>query len=278
MSLRVANDTVAVTLRPEFGARITELTDLRRGRNWIAPDVPQDTAPGDDAVYVTGGHASGWDECFPTVAPCEVPQWGGALRDHGAVWGRAWRCWETDSGIAAQYEDPRFLFRRDITLLSDGMRVAYRLSNRQAAPMPWIWSQHCLLACRPGERFVTTGVGPWRDDGGCVVDPNPVRAPDAGIAGKMFATAQAGASVALRGPEGGIRFDWSGLSDANGTGTIGLWFSYGGWPLDCPLYQVAIEPTNRGFNRLSDALQAGQAAWLDPDATTAWSVNIRFTL
>ncbi|WP_417260739.1 hypothetical protein [Celeribacter sp.] len=267
--MEVSNGIVRLRLAADFGARITELTDLRTGRNWIVSGECRG-ATSDDANYIEAV-PNGWDECFPTVAPCNVSAWGGGLRDHGALWGRPWDCRATRSGIVATYDDPRFRFRRAIRLAGDYVLLRYTLISRHDAPLPWLWSQHCLLACREGERIVASGIGTWRDAEGSEVMLGPVLGPDAGVAGKYFAPVKGKAAVALSGPQGGVEFSWR-LRDA---ACVGLWFSYGGWPVENPLYQIGIEPASAPFGALSDAIKAGRAAQLMPGQSLQWQCRLR---
>ncbi|WP_424926817.1 hypothetical protein [Amaricoccus tamworthensis] len=270
--MEVSNGVLRLRTAPEFGARITELTDLRSGRNWIVPgDLKGSAAEG--ASYIEE-RPSGWDECFPTVAACEMHAWGGGLRDHGALWGRAWTCNAKSSGIVATYEDPRFVFRRSLRLAGEYVILRYSLTERQSSPLPWLWSQHCLLACRPGERIVASGIGPWHDSAGKEVSPGPVLPASAGGAGKFFAPVEGRASVAFAGDGGLIEFTW----DAASAPWVGLWFSYGGWPLDNPLYQIGIEPTSAPFNPLSEAVKRGGADWLETGETRHWQCRIRIII
>ena len=41
------------------------------------------------ASYILEADTGGWDECFPSVAPCDYPSppWAGAhIQDHGELW------------------------------------------------------------------------------------------------------------------------------------------------------------------------------------------------
>lgn len=266
--IEVSNGVLRLRMAPDFGARITDLTDLRSGRNWIVPGALAGS-PAETASYIAG-RPNGWDECFPTVAACRVADWGGAVRDHGALWARPWDCRATAHGIIATYNDPRFRFRRALRLARANVALRYSLTARSPHPLPWLWSQHCLLACRPGERIEATGIGAWRDAAGAEVSPGPVLPPEAGIAGKYFAQVTDRAAVMLAGSQGRFEISWRRRDAAS----VGLWFSYGGWPAEDPLYQIGIEPASLPFNRLSDAMDAGAAAWLAPGETRQWHSRI----
>lgn len=256
-------------LAPNFGARITELTDLRNARNWIVSGACEGSAS--DAANYLDVAPNGWDECFPTVAACDVDEWGGRLRDHGLLWGRPWRCFATNTGIVATYEDRRFRFRRAIRLAGEYVLVRYTLTSLHSAPLPWLWSQHCLLACEAGEFIETSGLEAWQDADRKQVSLTPVLGRDAGVAGKYFAPVGKRAKVALCGARGRFEISWR-QSDAC---WAEFWFSYGGWPVEQPLYQIGIEPASAPHGRLSEAIEKRNAKRLSAGQTLHWHCRMR---
>lgn len=265
------NARLALRLVPEAGARVVSLVDRRSGREWIVPG-PLPKGLGPRARFLD--HASGWDECFPSVAVCRHPAWGGALRDHGVLWARPWRLERRTPGrLVLAFEGAGVTFRRSVILREQGLLLRYETENTSQTSRPWLWSQHCLLACEPGDRLITRGLGPWRTAEGQPVSPaavDPVRGPEAAVAGKLFAAVRGRAEAELRGPDGGgLRFSWHAASAPH----AGLWYSYGGWPTDAPLYQLAIEPTTLAAN----ALPGAGAARLAPGATHRFEVELTLT-
>ena len=228
----VQSEAIRAEVEPAFGARVTSLVDRRTGRDWLVsgPPVAGDTYGGAQAV--------GWDECFPTVAPCEHLDWG-AVRDHGELWGRPWAA----DGDVLSCGTPRFRFSRRLTAEGDRLHADYAVECDD----PWMWSQHALLALRAGERFAFEGANP-----GAV---GPVER-DTGLAEKTYAPAEG----RVRAAAGGIAFGW----DAADVPVLGLWRSYGGWPPGGPpAHQVAIEPTTHAADDLAsaEAPRRGPARW-----------------
>ena len=92
MSLTLTNSRMAVSVRPECGGRIDQITDLARGKEWLwhppdyDPDAPRTlpAAPAFDACW-----QGGFEEMFPNDAACTVD--GMALPDHGEAWSAAWQ-------------------------------------------------------------------------------------------------------------------------------------------------------------------------------------------
>ena len=79
-----------VRIVPALGGRIVSLVALGREWLWTNEALPA-REPADGASYGETGDSGGYDECFPTVAACNIPngvaRFGGlALPDHGELW------------------------------------------------------------------------------------------------------------------------------------------------------------------------------------------------
>jgi galactose mutarotase-like enzyme len=275
--LSLVNDRISLTLSPDYGARVTALTDRATGRQWLVTGG-QSRQNGEDTVY-GADEAVGWDECFPTVLACSHPGWDHPLRDHGALWGRPWA---TDTATAdcveTRFETPGFRFIRRLALAGAAVWADYQVTNLGTAPLPYLWSQHCLLATNPGDRIILTGHENLRANGEAFLWPNHPRrdlgrvgAKDEGFALKAYSETPQPASAAVTGPEGGLRFDLQGLP------AFGLWLCYGGWPAGDPVHQVALEPTTAAADHLAAADALGQARWLGAKKTHTWSVRMTMT-
>jgi galactose mutarotase-like enzyme len=269
------NGRIALTLEPDFGARLTSLTDLASGRQWL---VPGDCIDGGEAYL--GEQARGWDECFPTVGICHHPAWDGHMRDHGLLWGRRWRATTDRDSCTATLDDPRFSFSRHLRLQGVGLTTDYHVTNRSQTTLPYLWSQHALLATTPADRIRLTGMVAMRADGLPFDWPHhPARdltiigAANEGFAMKSYGQTPAQASAAIIGPDSGITFDWTGPD----VPAFGLWVDYGGWPPGNPVHQVALEPTTAPADDLAEAERIGAARYLAPGETHAWSVHVRMT-
>ena len=82
-----------VVLIPALGGKIAELWFGERQWLWKNPQLAY-RAPVPGASYVLTADTGGFDECFPTVAPCILPSltkgFGGReLPDHGELWSQA---------------------------------------------------------------------------------------------------------------------------------------------------------------------------------------------
>ncbi|WDR03948.1 hypothetical protein PSQ19_07965 [Devosia algicola] len=265
---KLGSDELEIQVAPDFGARVISLVDCRSGRNWLTQG-PMVGAQDNDADF-TGDPSRGWDECFPTVSRCLDPTWGRNLRDHGDLWARRWSHTSAQGQIACTYSAPDYTFTRSLTLDGARLQVDYKLSATSRTPLPWIWSQHCLLACQPGERFEIEGLGDIRTDSGELADLTPIRGMEDGFAQKSYGKVRGQARIGVVGPQGSIHFTWA-EEDAP---YLGLWLSYGGWPTDNPTHQIAIEPTTAPVGQLDQAIAQNTHKVLQPDSSVEWQIQL----
>lgn len=287
--LAIANDVIAVRVAPQFGMRVTSLVDKRTGRNWLVPGALEGSS-GDDASFLAAA-ARGWDECFPTVAPCHNAHWGRDLRDHGDIWGRPTAGVATDDEINCTYTGETFLFRRGLKLQGNNVLLEYAVTNTGSAALPYMWSQHCLLATGPKDRLFIEGVASmnvtvsggiagqtpkqfiWPKLNEALPDLRVILDIDAGMMLKSYAAAEGHVHAGVTGDKGGISFLFEGTEMP----FLGLWLDYGYWPEDAPVHQIALEPTTAGADDLATAEQQGQARLLAPGTTHKWAMTIRLT-
>lgn len=293
MPEQIASDEIRAEISVENGARISSLRDLVTGREWLAQDpargghVPD---PGESAIY-GAADAVGWDECFPTVSPWDATDtaWGQPLRDHGMFWGRPAELVEsTPTRITTRYAGPLFAFRRAVSVAGRELRADYRLENRGADPLPWLWAAHAMLAVTPADRILLPGVS--RVEATHVAREGQAAAPGTlGWPGPntdwpapfdRVESAQAQAAAKLYvddlpgGPgfvgndtDGWLRIAWSPWITA-----LGLWLNYGGWPGPGGTHHIGLEPTNAPVDHLGQAIARGTAP-LPPGASARWSVT-----
>jgi hypothetical protein len=271
--IHLESDRMRVELDPAFGARVTALWDKRLGREWLV------TGPREGGDTYGAAQARGWDECFPTVAPCDHPAWG-PLRDHGLLWGRPWSVRADGSTAETTCEDDRFAFTRTLELHGPRLEARYVLEAR--ADIDWMWSQHGLLAAQPGERIRLDGFDrftawgepfDWPHREGR--DLSLVEGPDAAFALKAYARCEGPARAEVLGEEGGLALSWDGAD----LPALGLWMSWGGWPADpalgAPVHQLALEPTTSPADDLASA--GPTARRLPAGGRAAWRVDLTLT-
>ncbi len=266
---------------------MTELVDLATGRNWLVPG-PTVGSPDNDAHYL-GEEARGWDECFPTVAPCIHTGWPEPLRDHGEIWGRDTHCELSDAGIMSSSRVGDCQFTRWLTLHGNAITLRYCVENQGNRPLPWMWSQHCLLATRPGDRLFLKGV-----DGALQVsaatgrdsdtkstfhwpafdeqhpdldDPDGHHSP---WACKAYGAVEESCKAGMYSERESISFHW----EKSQMPYVGVWLNHGAWPPDKPVHQIAFEPTSAPADDLLSASTAGHARILSAGSTHEWTLSI----
>ncbi|MGQ7844741.1 hypothetical protein ACUNV4_09700 [Granulosicoccus sp. 3-233] len=286
--ITLASDRLQVSVAPTFGARVTELRDLASGRNWLVSG-PTVGSPDNDAQYL-GEQARGWDECFPTVAPCVHPDWPEPLRDHGEIWGRRTHCELSDACILSSSQVGDCLFQRWLIVTGSTIHLRYRLTNEGKTSLPWMWSQHCLLRSRTGDRLFLQGVdGALQLSGAtgqasetdssfhwpCFNAERPdLRDPQAqpsAWACKAYGSVAEFCEAGIRNEQESIRFRW----ESSQMPFVGVWLNHGAWPADKPVHQLAFEPTTAPADDLNHAALAGHARWLPAGQEDEWTLTIQ---
>jgi hypothetical protein len=304
----LANDALEIAVA-ELGGQIVSLRSRATDHEWLwknshlprrtAPASPQDFGP-----YDTGG----WDEVFPTVAPCIVPDspWEDRMiADHGELWHRPWKLTgvaTTSSGgsmtqVVDEYNLP-FRFERKLTLApSDGpLVVDYEVKNRSDAPLPFLWAAHPLFALAPGmtirlpaslrmTKAYSQGVelAPGCENflwpratliDGTAFDFSRVPTRDAGMAVKLFSEelVDGWASIATADGREEMRMSFSGKA----VKYLALWLNYGAWSGagTAPYFNYGFEPTTSSSESLAEAYEVNQAFVLGPRASLGWSLSL----
>lgn len=292
-ALALSNDELECIVVPSLGGKITNLR-RKRGREWLWRDRGREFADrkADGAFPDTGG----WDECFPTIAPCPMP---GAmpgeppLPDHGELWDLDWQhdvlvtpaatlLTSRVEGRALPYE-----FHRDIVVPVEGdaLRLEYRLVHRGTVSFPYLWSAHPMFIAPEGMTVTLPTVTEARVDH---ASERPDLAPDAvvpwpldgesyswkvpGVTGwsaKLYAEFGASGTAVLTDP---VRNEQLEIAvDPGQVPLVGLWLDLSG-----TMGRIGIEPCLGAPDQLDRAVGAWHAApVLAPGATRHWSVTLR---
>jgi galactose mutarotase-like enzyme len=281
-AVQVNTGPLSLALLPELGGKLGSLRDLRSGREWLwkNPRIPYQRVPHGDS-YVLKADTGGWDECFPTVAPCAYPSppWAGAaLPDHGELWSQAATLDVVEShdkvslrtrwqGVALPYT-----FERAITLTSNSAHAhfEYRVQNNSDASLQFIWSAHPLLAIEPGmqlrlppearfHRWASVPPDLIPLDSGLRfplvangVDLTTLPEPSAAIALKWWSDPLDEGWATLRARDGELRMHW----DVAHLPQVGFWLNLGAWAGDggAAYYNLGLEPCIGAQDSLTDAV------------------------
>lgn len=304
-TIDVTGAGVAVRMVPALGAKIVSLRHPGRDREWLwradparMPDVRHD--PG--TSYIERADTGGWDECFPTVAPCRFGDVD--LPDHGELWSDQP---ETEviraAGsvqLRATWEGRAFPYRftRTVTVPGTGAEVRFDYSATATGPddVTAIWSAHPLLRIEPGSRVrlpaqarlrvwstgATTSIEgaqplawpPSVTGPGGPVPIDPLPGPDAGVAAKLWTDPLSEGWAELVHPDGAtLRFAF----DPGEVPQVGVWFNLGGWSGDGgpPYWNLALEPCIGAQDALDHAVSSGLGHLVIPaGGHRRWSVVV----
>lgn len=304
-----AGDCV-VTLLPSFGGKISSIT-IRDKELLQAP--LRAVAARTKTMSFDASDASGWDECLPSVAPCEVKGAFGTAQipDHGDLWRVAWeRIQQDDHGDQAVtlrgkcFSLPIELERTlELHETENGWQLStqYTVLNRGTTKVPWSWAAHPLFAAEKGdqillpstiEKMLVEGSGGNRLgphgttvqwpiallSNGSHTDLSAAQPPESKIGDKLFAgpLSEDENWCALLRPTTGVRIKMQ--FDAAATPYLGLWICHGGWP-DAPGPKqtcVALEPATAPCDSL--ATEGPWSRTLQPDESFSWPMLIDFEL
>ncbi|MEO5714410.1 MAG: hypothetical protein ABIT37_13060 [Luteolibacter sp.] len=295
MSIILENDRLSLTIEPAAGGKISSLRNQRTGREWLwqNPHIAIEAKPYGTS-YVEQLDSGGWDEIFPSVGPCQPDGW--TIPDHGDLVSLPWAVISVTADRVEMSVDTRFAdcrFSRVLHLDGNTLRAAYRLQNKSAEKVPYLWCAHPLIAIEPGMQIVLPEGVSMRLDGGVnvpTVEPfswpalpgltnidmiPDVNAPDfKPFAAKMFTAAGAVAAVALRTADGAesLRLNW----DRKDAPFLGLWLNCRAWSGcgSAPYFNLGVEPATAPFDLLTDALAAGSGRWLGAGAVREWEMTM----
>jgi galactose mutarotase-like enzyme len=301
-SLRLASAALELEVVGELGARVISLQDRERDHEWLLPGSPPNEAQGRawsaEGVTFSGRESFGWDECFPSVSVCPDPldPPGPPLRDHGDQWGRGTYVTidEAAGAVEHTWSVPRWPYRfaRRLSFADPRTVLArYSVLSVADASLPFLWSQHPVFRLPPGSRIELPGVDralltwqrgislpetvPWPmavDADGGMRDLATTTTGE-GWAAKLYVTPP-GAIAALAPGGARLTLDW----DRAFAPVLGVWLSYGGWPVDGPpCEQVALEPTTSPDDHLAAALAHDRSRWLQPGERVEWWVSLHAT-
>jgi galactose mutarotase-like enzyme len=303
-ALALRGAEIEVVVVPVVGMKLTNLR-RPRGREWLWRSDQTPLAPGvPGASYVETADSGGWDECFPTVAPCPMPGRSDALPlpDHGELWSARWESAVSDHAggttLTGSATSARFpcAFERAITVDAHEpvVRFRYRLRHLGGEPFPWIWSAHPLFNVQPGTTLELPGVTQVRVDsvlgrpgaahGDAIGWPEGVSGESdrftvphrsAEWAMKLFADIGPSGRAILTDPRDGEQLEIR--ADPATVPQVGIWINCGGWAPEGrrPYFNLGVEPCIGAPDRLDQAVEEWHAAQqLAAGEERSWSLEV----
>ena len=141
------NDCIKVVIDPKCGGKIRSFISKKTNTEFLYQDVRM--------KFSNRGYSyhdiSGFDECFPTVAPCKFNSNENtqlSYEDHGLLWQGAWKAKVQDSSVIMSKEIPQLkcYFERTCQLESpNSLMLKYNISNNSDKSFPYVYSAHPLL-------------------------------------------------------------------------------------------------------------------------------------
>jgi galactose mutarotase-like enzyme len=294
--------SLSVTQLPHLGGKIAS---IRIGETELLQTPLLPYAPRTRTTAFDEADASGWDECLPSVAACNVQLADGSfaqIPDHGDLWRVQWESTGAAEGTlsAECFSLPLVVVRRLAVNANDSgwkLRLNYTVTNTGKETVPWSWAAHPLFAAEAGDRILLPdsihslrleGSGGNRlGKGGDTVswpvaklaaggetDLSLAQSVESGIGDKLFAGPLSSTEswCALERPSAGVTIRVS--FDPAATPYLGLWICYGGWPERPGSKQmcVALEPCTAPVDSL--AVQGTWSRTLCPGEWFSWTMSV----
>ena len=297
------NEHLRIEVLPELGGKISSIALATSGGELLqGPLKPYAartaTAPFDEY------DGSGWDECLPSVGPCDVSYGNNQtakIADHGDVWRLAWTVDEaTDTLLRTTVlaTSLPLAFERTLRLDGPNLHLDYFLTNTATVEVPYGWSVHPLFAIEPFDvihlppsvrqiEAQASANGRLGKPGSTHIWPVTTNALDAqpldlslcgskdnGVGDKLVCPAPAEGWCAIERKT--LRTRLTLHFDPKQLPTLGLWLCFGGWPDNAKEkgYAVALEPCNLPVDSLAGSLAQGGGAHLAAGETKHWSLRL----
>ena len=290
-AVRIENAQLRIDVLPGMGGKILNLVDKAADRDvlWRNPRVP--VRPGPLQADVDDYFAGGWDDAFPTGAPCRNEH-GDALPYMGEIWNlpltaRIERAGPDEAVVVLDGQTPITPARwtRTLTLRAGEplLHLHTRIEHVGYAPFDYMLGSHPALAVHEGFRLdvpATHGVVTDAGAGGALGALGEsytyplLRAGTAAQRDVRHVPAPALARHALHAL-GGLREGWIAATDPVARrgfglvfdpelhGTVWQWMAYGGFR---GWYHAIVEPWTAAGPSLAQAVAAGEARTLLPGA------------
>lgn len=282
------SDDLRVLLLPGWGGRIASLRARRsQGETelLLQPRSDQIASVATPGRY-DGERSWGWDDLFPTVAPCpygEGPEPELPLPDHGEIWSSPAESRGSRSSYTFAVRGSLLPYRLSKTLraVPGGLRLEWSLENLGGRPLAWLWATHPLFAVEPGATYPVspgTPVVEYEEPSGAA-DTLLGRGPVAVLPGddyrgalKFFIASpreEGGFPLVIRRP--GVDLSLGLSFDPRELPYLGVWVNARGWE---DQYTLSLEPSTGLGDSLTAVRSRGSARVLAPGGSASWFLEL----
>jgi hypothetical protein len=278
-------DSLRAVVLPALGARVWELEDKARGRQWIWNCGLANLHEQPVSACYDDAWAGGWEELFPNDAPGQFE--GRDLPDHGEWWASSWQIAELWEGaepgvrLTSRMHVIQAACSKEFRLLTDGatLAVRYGVRSEEHLPFHFLFKQHLPIRLTPDCKLRLPG--------------GRARAVDASFGSRVSTTEEfawphapgrQGVTDLREVPGESSRQQeflyvrelpepWCGVDDPRKAASIRMHFdstllpyvwlflTYGGWRGH---YSAVLEPCTNLPKDLAEAARLGQSARLEP--------------
>jgi hypothetical protein len=290
----IENAAIRMEVWPQIGGKVSSIIDKADHYELLfnypaeLPDSPHYDAPYGNHWY------SGWDECFPAIAPSVYPRHpysGIAVPDHGELWGiPTTAAVPTKDGITTVWHGLRFGYRltRKLYLQDSSIVAEYSLNNLAPFEFQFVWALHSLMSMvQPVELSVDQSRFRLSHDAtGSRIDTEftwPSTAPGENLSNleslppkrswKSFSADAIESAFLVSYParKRSLRIEYK--SEDGMPAYWGLWINTGGWAGN---RHFAIEPTTGRYDEIDRSIKDGSAGKIEPFGRRQWTVRWLF--
>jgi hypothetical protein len=289
------SDSLRAVVLPALGARVWELEDKARGRQWIWNRGLANLREQPVGACYDDAWAGGWEELFPNDAPGLFE--GRNLPDHGEWWASPWKIVEQYEGaepglrLTSRMSVMQVSCSKEFRLLADGatLAVRYAIRSEERLPFHFLFKQHLPIRLTPdcklrlpggraravdasfGSRLSTTDEFEWPHAPGRegVADFRDLPAESSRQQEFLYVRELPEPWCGVDDPRQAasirMRFDFTILP------YVWLFLTYGGWRGH---YTAVLEPCTNLPKDLTEAARLGQSARLEPGQEFATGVSV----
>ncbi len=294
-AIELESGSLRVVVIPALGARVWELEDKTRGRQWIWNRGVSNLQQHPVGTCYDNVWAGGWEELFPNDAAGGFE--GRNLPDHGEWWASPWHAVETTEGVepslrlTSRMNVVPATCSKEFRLLADGatLVVRYVIRSEESVPFHFLFKQHLPIRLTPECKLRLPGGRVRAVDasfGSRVSSPREFDWPHAPASDRITDLQEIPAESSRQREFLYVRElpePWCGVDDHRMAASIRMRFdgkmlpyvwlflTYGGWR---DYYTAVLEPCTNLPKDLSEAVRLGQSARLEPGQEFATHVSV----